>query len=310
MEGRHFCPALCFLIDTPLLLSGIFYYCIFAVYIPNMSNNSSQESLKQYLTSKTFLKQVLFIAACVIGLLLLTQLWLRFYTHHGQKIVLPAFVGMEIDKAREIADDKSFEIIVNDSVFIVGKKGGLITDQNPKATTQVKEGRKVYVTITKFGTETVRVADLPTMYGNAFDQKKTELKYRDIECVIKDYVYDPGEPNHILEVWYNGELIMSRDGRKDEIEIKKGGTLECVVSRRDGGDVTVPDLRCLTVEEARFMLESSKLQLGDIAKKGTAEPDAVLYVVSQSPSYDGITNIKMGEKVSIGVSPVKPADCQ
>lgn len=275
-----------------------------------MANDPSNESIRQYLTSKVFIRQILFIAGLIFALLLLTQLWLRIYTQHGQKVELPDFTGMDISKARELAEDNSFEMVVNDSLFIVGKKGGIITDQNPKAASQVKEGRKVYVTITKYGTETVMVSDLPAMYGNAFDQKKTELKYRDIECVIKDYVYDPGEPNHILEVYYNGELIISKDIRKDEVQIAKGGTLECVVSRRDGGDVTVPDLRCLTVDEARFLLESSKLALGDIIKKASAEPDAVMYVVSQSPSYDGITNIKMGEKVNIGVSPTKPADCQ
>ena len=91
--------------------------------------------------------------------------------------------------------------------------------------------------------------------------------------------------------------------------IDKGGTLECIVSRRDGGDVTIPDLRCLEVEEARFILESSKIQVGDIIKKGTIEPDAVLYIVAQSPPYDGISNIKMGEKINITVSSTKPDDC-
>ena len=236
-------------------------------------------------------------------------MWLRFYTNHGQKLELPKFVGMQLEKALEIAESKSFILQVEDSVFIVGKPGGLITDQTPKSCSLVKENRKIYITVTKYNTETVKVSDLPTMYGNAFDQKKTELKYRDIECVVKDYAYDPGEPNHILEVYYKGELIISKDGRRDEVVIDKGSTLECIVSRRDGGDVTIPDLRCLEVEEARFILESSKIQVGDIIKKGTNEPDAVLYIVAQSPPYDGISNIKMGEKINITVSSVKPDDC-
>ncbi len=274
-----------------------------------MSKTNQKEGVWDYLKSSIFIKQLLFLIGAFLLLIFIILMWLRFYTNHGQKLELPKFIGQNIEEAKTQSEDLSFEIIVNDSIFIVGKPGGIITDQNPKPLSLVKEGRKVYVTITKFGTETVKVADLPTMYGNAFDQKKTELKYRDIECVIKDYIYDPGEPNHILEVWYNNELIISKDGRNNEVEITKGGTLECVVSQRDGGDVTIPDLKCLELEEARFLLESSKLQLGDIIKKLNAEPDAVLYIVSQSPMYDGISNIKMGEKINVTVSASRPVEC-
>lgn len=274
-----------------------------------MSKNQNNDGFFQYLRSAVFLKQLLFVAGALIFIIFALQMWLRFYTNHGQKLELPKFVGMQLDKAVELAESKSFILQVEDSIFIVGKPGGMITDQNPKPGSLVKENRKIYITITKYQTETVKVADLPTMYGNAFDQKKTELKYRDIECIIKDYAYDPGEPNHILEVYYKGELIISKDGRKEGVIIEKGGTLECIVSRRDGGDVTIPELRCLEVEEGRFILESSKLKVGDIIKKGTIDPDAPLYIVGQSPPYDGISNIKMGEKINLTVSNAKPADC-
>ena len=65
----------------------------------------------------------------------------------------------------------------------------------------------------------------------------------------------------------------------------------------------------MELDEVRFLLESSKIQLGDITKKGNAEPDAVLYVVSQSPMYDGISNIKMGEKINVTVSATRPVEC-
>jgi len=274
-----------------------------------MGKTNQKEGIWDYLKSSIFLKQLIFLIGAFLLFIFIVLMWLRYYTNHGQKLELPKFIGLNLEEAIEQSEDLSFEIIVNDSIFIVGKPGGIITDQNPKPLSLVKEGRKVYVTITKFGTETIKVSDLPTLYGNAFDQKKTELKYRDIECTIKGYIYDPGEPNHILEVWYNNELIISKEGRKNDVEIPKGGTLECIVSQRDGGDVTIPDLKCLELEEARFLLESSKLQLGDIMKKGNAEPDAVMYVVAQSPMYDGISNIKMGEKINITVSPTKPVDC-
>jgi beta-lactam-binding protein with PASTA domain len=275
-----------------------------------MGNDVDKRSFFQYLLSKEFLKQLLFLAAVLIGIILLANLWLKFYTNHGQQLELPNFVGMEIAEARNLADHSSFELVVNDSVFVVGKPGGIIKDQNPKPKSLVKENRKIYITITKYGKESVTVADLPTLYGNPFEQKKAELKYRDIDCEIKDYAYDPGAPDHILEVYYNGELIISKDVRKTDVKIEKGSKLSCILSRNDGGDVMIPDLVCLDVEEAKFLLETNKLALGSMTSKGTNEPDATLYVVSQSPAYDGTTNIKMGERISITVSSIKPSDCQ
>lgn len=272
-----------------------------------MANKTENESFLGYLKSKAFLRQILLILAVFILLLILIQWGLRIYTHHGQKLELPDIIGKSVAEVEQMSEMRKFQLFVSDSLFIVGKKGGLITDQNPKPGSMVKENRKIYVTITKYLKETVRVADLPTLYGNAFEQKKTELKYRDIDCVVKSYTYDPGEPNHILEVYYNGELIISKEGRKDNVVIEKGGTLECVVSRKDGGDVTIPNLRCQELEEARFMLESSKLKLGDVLKKG--DDEGTWYIISQSPPYDGITNMKMGETISVTVSASKPFDC-
>lgn len=272
-----------------------------------MAKNETASNSLQKIKEHPVLRQLFFIAAGFVLFLIAVQIWLRIYTHHGQKIELPKFIGMPLAEAEAIAEDNDFEIIVNDSVFIVGKSGGIITEQNPKPASLVKEKRKIYVTVTKYGTETIKVKDLPILYGNAYEQKKTELSYRDINAKIKDYAYDPGEPDHILEVWYDGRKIIDADIVLEDIEIAKGGTLEFVVSKSEGGDVLVPDVRCLDLEEARFVLETAKLEVGDISYKGAG--GNTVFVVSQSPPHDGTTILKMGEKVSLTVSSVKPANC-
>jgi D-alanine-D-alanine ligase len=276
-----------------------------------MSKNSKSTFRKyaEAVLSTTFLKHVGLAVALIIGIIYLTLLWLKFYTHHGQKIVLDDFVGKTLTEAARIADAHDFEIIVNDSVFIVGKPGGIITDQNPKPGAMVKQNRKIYVTITKSDADKIRVAELPVLYGNPYEQKKTELSYRDIDAVIKSYAYDPGEPNHILEVWYKGELIISSTVKKEDVLINKGDALEFVLSERQGGEVLIPDLRCQDLEAARFLLETRKLELGDVIRKGDAQPGDFLYVIAQNPPYDGVTNIQMGQKVSVTVSAVRPPDC-
>ncbi len=259
---------------------------------------------------RTLLKYLIVFALAFALLLFLVQLGLKIYTHHGQKIEMQDWVGQHISDAEILAKNSKSQIVINDSVFVVGKKGGLILDQNPKPGSFVKQNRKVYVTVTKYGIETLQLKNLPVLYGNSFEQKKKELEFRDIELVIKDYLYDSGEPNHILAVYYNGNLVISKDEVKKETEIKRGGVLECVVSKRDGGEVTIPNLLCLELEEAKFLLESSKLTLGSVVVRGSIEDGEPQYILNQSPPYDGITNIKMGESITVTVGPNRPVSCE
>ena len=144
---------------------------------------------------------------------------------------------------------------------------------------------------------------------NDFSQKKTELEYRGIKSTIKDRKYDPGEPNHILEVYYNGKLIIDKDVFESEIEIDKGGTLQFTVSDKGGGELTIPSIICMKYGEAEFLLEQSKLKLGDINIKGDIENKEEAFVLAQNPPYDGISKIAMGSSINITLVKEKPDQC-
>lgn len=272
------------------------------------SENREQQSFWQALPE--WARQVLVALGLATLSLILVSLALRMYTRHGQKIELADLKGKHIEEAREEVQKNRFELIVNDSIFVVGKPGGIILDQTPKPGSFVKKDRKIYITVTKENADKISVASLPTLYGNAFDQKKKELKYREINAEILSYTYDAAEPNHILEVWYNNEKIIDKFEKRTDIEIAKGDTLYFVLSQRDGGETPVPDLRCLTLEEAHFLLESTKLEMGDIIKKPDVEAGLPMYVISQDPRYDGITNVARGSKISVTLSSRKPVDCE
>ena len=272
------------------------------------ANHSSSEILNS-LTSKKFLKHLVFLALFVIGVLLLVFLWLRVYTNHGQKIELPDYIGQEISSASKDAKKKSFKILVSDSTFRVGVKGGQILDQNPKPGSMVKEKRKIYVTVTKFQADQKPLSTFPILYGRNFDRKQKELEVQGINCKIKDYKYDPGEPNHILEVWYNGVQVIGSEGRKPDVNIEVGGTLEFVLSRRYGGDVEIPDLKCKQLSEVRFLLPNYNLKLGDIREIGDIEDLESSWIRLQNPQFEPGKLIQMGEVIAISVVQERPEDC-
>lgn len=263
----------------------------------------------QFLTSKAFFKQLLYIAIFLGVILFAVLMWLKFYTNHGQKLALPDYIGEQMNDAVTDAEDKTFQILVHDSIHIVGKPGGQILNQNPKPGSEVKEGRKIYVRTTKYNSDQYPLSKLPQLYGNDFDQKKRELKFQEINAVIKDYKYDPGEPNHILEVYYKGEKIVSGTVFKKSVMVEKGGTLEMILSSRGGGKTDLPDLKCYSYPEAVFYLEQLKLKVGNVNKIGTVTNLDSAYILFQNPAFDPIKTIERGTPVDISVQQSKPSQC-
>jgi len=264
----------------------------------------------KFLISKAFLKQLAYIIIFLIFVLFLVLMWLRFYTNHGQKLELPNYINQNYEEAKKDAKSKTFEIIVTDSIHKVGKEGGLIIDQNPSSGSMVKEKRKIYVNITKYAPDKIKVADLPMLYGNDFDQKRTELKYLDISSKIKTEKYDPGEPNHILEVWYDSKLIIDHRTIETTVEINKGGTLEFVISRREGGKGIIPDLTCQEFSAAETIALLSKFQIGRVIEEGEITDKNTAFVTSQYPLSDGTSELSYNSDISVKIIQKRPIDCQ
>jgi beta-lactam-binding protein with PASTA domain len=265
--------------------------------------------MKEFFKKYPIIKHLALAIGFLIALIILTMLWLRLYTNHGEKLVMPTLVKKNIYEAAELAEDKSFQIVVFDSIFKLGVPGGTVLSQNPAGGSEVKSGRKVYVTITKYAPEKIKVKDLPILYGNDFNQKMNELEYRGLKSKIVGRKYDPGEPNHILEVYYKGQLIIGQDILRSNVEINKGEELEFIVSDKGSGEVVVPQLECLTLLEAEFLLEGSKLIIGDIQERGTISDRSAAYILTQEPVFDGVTKIPMGSQVNVVIVATKPANC-
>lgn len=263
-----------------------------------------------FLFSKAFLKQLLFIILFLALVLALVLFWLRTYTNHGQKLALPSYIGMRVDDAQNKAKDATFQILVKDSIHVVGKPGGEILSQNPLPEARVKENRKIYVTTSKYRPDTYNLSELPRLYGSEYDQRSRDLKRFEINTKIKSRQYDPGEPNHILEVWYDGKMIIGQDKLDNNVKIEKGASLEFVVSDRAGGRIIIPDLTCQEFSAAEFLLKAgNKLSIGRIIANGDITNRNTAYVIDQFPKSDGMTEIDMGSTIDITISQERPSGC-
>lgn len=256
------------------------------------------------------IKHMILAGLFLFGVILLTLLWLRFYTNHGQKIKMPNFVDMHIDAASRLANNESFTIVIEDSTFVVGQPGGIILHQNPEEDAEVKSGRKVYVNTTKYIPDVITVGNLPFLYGNDFRQKMVELGYLGLTGKVRSRKYDASEPNSILEVYYKGNLIISSTVKKSNVKINKGDELEFVVSDKESGEFVIPLLtNCGSLGGAEFILERANLSLGSVTQDSGFDENGDKWVINQNPAHDGISKIPMQSPIDVTISNIKPSEC-
>jgi beta-lactam-binding protein with PASTA domain len=262
-----------------------------------------------YLRSKDFRYTVIGIFVFMGIFMLISFLGLKFYTHHGQELQMPDYKGFQYDDAVKDARSKNFRISIQDSLHVLGKKGGEILKQNPAPGSLVKAKRMIYVTITKRGVDKILSGRLPEMYGKSFDRKKKELNdHFEIKSRIVDTRFDPGEPGQILEVRYEGKVIFDTRGRDNDVLIVKGDYLDFVVSAKSGGKVEVPNLMCKTYDEAQFLLENLGLKIGQVVRSGDIQDLDAAYIMAQFPTASG-TLIEMDSEIQLTVTQTRPAGC-
>lgn len=264
-----------------------------------------------FISSALFINNLIALVGATLVLILFVSWWLRCYTHHGQELTIKNYVGILQEDAREDAEDHSFQLIIEDSLFMVGKPPGMIIAQNPVAGSKVKEERKIYVTITKQQADMIPFASLPMMYGKEINVIRKILKQQyKIDCEIVHERYDQGPPNVILEVIYEGDtLVNARRKTAKNAQVSKGSTIQFVISKDVSESVQMPDLVCQPLTEADFLLKANRLTLGDIHLDETVTNRQTAYVVRQVPPYSSGLIATKGDTISLWLTQAKPARC-
>ena len=95
-------------------------------------------SLKKFLFSRVFVKQLIFAAILFIVITILTLQGLKIYTRHGQANPVPNFTGLNQKEAGEIANQYNLSIEIIDSIHINDALPGVIVEQVPEHGFKVK----------------------------------------------------------------------------------------------------------------------------------------------------------------------------
>ncbi|MBU6340991.1 MAG: PASTA domain-containing protein [Bacteroidetes bacterium] len=262
--------------------------------------------LYAFFTTPFVVKNCLGMMGLFSLILLLTFWWLRCYTNHGESVQVPNYVGMGYREASKKARSRGFDVAVSDSVYVLGKAPGEVLSQNPKADSRVKEGRTLYFTIAKNNPDILKLPDLAS--GDDYEVYSRKLSLMGLKPRIVARVANPIlEPNTIVAVIYQGDTIT--DKIRNGFKVEMGTPVDFVVSDKVLLNVNIPDCVCQTLDAAKFLIQTSSLNVGTVIPNGSVNDPGNAYVWRQSPKYDPNIQMRVGEQVDLWITQEKPAEC-
>jgi beta-lactam-binding protein with PASTA domain len=253
-------------------------------------------SLKDFLTSKVFLKHFLASIGLTLGVVIFALLILRFYTRHGEAYPVPNVYGLSEDEFSRVLDKADLKYKVVDSTYNNQIKAGGVVDQVPEAGHKVKRNRVIYLTLNASGPE---IVNLPRLTDISYRQAVVQLETAGL--LPGKISYEPSEyQNLVLEARLEGKEIKEGD------IVTKGTMIDLVLgSGTSGGSATLPDLRGLSLAEGRAALSNATLNLGTLFYDETVitGSDSLTAIITrQHPSPEFSYQTAVGSNVDIWLS--------
>jgi eukaryotic-like serine/threonine-protein kinase len=212
-------------------------------------------SLKEFVFSRIFLKNLLAAVVTFILLTIITLAGLKIYTSHGRAYGVPNLVGMTEAEVKEAIKDEDLDYKIIDSTFISENNPGSVIDQVPKPGFKVKKNRTVLLTINSWIPEKVT---MPKFTNISFRQAQAQIE--NLGLRLGRITYSPSEFNDlVLKAMSNYEEIHQGD------ILSKGSAIDLVVGKGSGLDKTsVPDLSGMSIGDAKIAILDALLTPGVI----------------------------------------------
>lgn len=180
----------------------------------------------KFLTTKTFVKQLLIAVVVFLVLVFITMLWLKRATNHGEQIEVPNLSKMSLDKVQETLDDMDLRYEVMDSAnYNPDYPRYSVIEQVPKAGKFVKENRKIYLALNPSGYSKVPIPNVIGITRRQGEPTLLATGFKIGEITSRKYI----AKDEILELRYNGKKI--NPGTK----IEKTAIIDLVLGDGEGG---------------------------------------------------------------------------
>ena len=242
------------------------------------------------------IKKILLHLSIIIGLsvllgFLFLKVYLPVYTNHGETVSVPDLYGYTYEEALDLLESTGLQYEVSpDSLYSTELPALAVLKQIPKSSSQVKSGRKVYLTL---NSRNAPMLKMPNLVNGPLRNAQEILANMGLERGEIIYVPDIGI-NVVLEQRYRGVSI------SEGFEVPKGAKIDLVVGDGMGNQfLQVPNLIGLDEDEAEFLILGSGLRVGS---KNYAQNDTIPVgkVFMQIPGSG--SQVKTGEPIEFWIS--------
>ena len=226
------------------------------------------------------------IVAMFLLLVLLDKVIMPWYVKLGAVETVPNVVGTTFPDAQKRLAKLGFDVKKGEPRFDDRYPAGTVVMQLPYGGTQTKQGRRIYLTVSR-GTEMIPMLDLVGMplrearinlMRNGFEIG--EMTYEHNDTMMKDLIFTQSIP--------------------PKLGTRPGSVVDVMISRGPSTRFTMmPNLLALDVEQARSRIENAGMVLGVVRYK--ADPTyAKNTIIEQSVSP--YSQIAQGTAVDLTVS--------
>jgi serine/threonine-protein kinase len=240
--------------------------------------NITKQSLRAFLLKRKRL--LITLGAIIFAFFLLNNVLLPWYVNQGSRLTVPKVTGLPLETAKQTLEAASLQPIESDVRPDPVQPAGTVVNQNPPPSAIVKEGRRVYLTIS--GGE-VQVT-VPLLRGKSL---------RDARFALERYGLKLGSVSYATSESFPENTIIDQSVAADT-KLSRGSSVNISVSRgRVSQETTVPELVGKTVAEAEKILAGVGLKVGNISYQYSFEliPNTVVdqYPRTGEPARQGQT---------------------
>ena len=210
---------------------------------------------------------VVFIAIIFISIIM-DKIVMPLYVQLGDEVDLPDVIEMSVNEAQTLLIEQGFQVVIRDSLYDANHPVGVVIEQNPYPYAVVKEGRRVYLSVS--------IGEKPIIMPNLFG-----VSPREAELILGSYNLKLGLKNYYYNERYHEGTVMGQSYPQGQ-ELKSGSKIDIIISMGQfSEELVVPDLIGKSLHEARERLRAVKLNIAEIEWE---ERDNILpeTIISQS----------------------------
>jgi beta-lactam-binding protein with PASTA domain len=252
-------------------------------------------SLIRRISDNIVVRNVVLALCGIIIFAAVTALALNIFTRHNQRKPVPDFIGIHIDDVRATARREGLRLEVIDSIYAPVYDGGSVIEQLPAGGTEVKKGRRIFVTITSHQQKMVTV---PFVSGYSLRQAKNMIEMAGLEIKEMRFVPNIATGNVIAQ-------LAGRDTvrRNSNLQLEVGSGVTLIVGEAPGTSwIPIPKVVGLTLSEAKSRLWERGFNVGEVNRDEginlVNQKDARVY--RQIPAYS--RSASMGTRISMDLT--------